>query len=174
MGVALPDLRGAATAPPLAVKGRVQRAVTTWPGARAWLETLVITGVFSVVALAVGLTSGFLHPETARTAAPPLLLRTFAVPALLEELLFRVLPPPRLWPLMLAAYVLFHPLNAWLFLPEARDVFYDPAFLSLSALLGGGCALLYRRTRSLWPPVVMHWLVVAGWLLFLGGEGALR
>lgn len=104
----------------------------------------------------------------------PLLLRTFAVPALLEELLFRVLPPPRLWPFALAAYVLFHPLNAWLFWPEARDVFYDPAFLFLAALLGGGCTLLYRRTRSLWPPVALHWLVVAGWLLFLGGEDALR
>lgn len=126
------------------------------------------------MALTVGLTSGFLCPKTAPTAALPLLLRTFFAPALLEELLFRVLPPPRLWPFAFAAYVLFHPLNAWLFWPEARDVFYDPVFLILTALLGGSCALLYRRTRSLWPPVALHWLTVAGWLLFLGGEGALR
>ncbi len=148
--------------------------MTSWPDAGEWLETLVITAVFSIIALAVGLTSGFLRPETAPTAALPLLLRTFAVPALLEELLFRALPPPRLWPVSLAAYVLFHPLNAWLFLPEARDVFYDPVFLILTALLGGGCALLYRRTRSLWPPVALHGFTVAGWLLFLGGEDALR
>ena len=153
---------------------RVLEAVTTWPDARAWLQTLVITAVFSTIALAVGLTSGFLRLETAPTAALPLLLRTFAVPALLEELLLRVLPPPRLWPASLTAYVLFHPLNAWLFWPDARDVFYDPVFLLLTALLGGGCALLYRRTRSLWPPVALHWFTVAGWLLFLGGEDALR
>ncbi len=148
--------------------------MTTWPAARDWLETLVIITIFSTIALAVGLTSGLLQPGTAPTAALPLLLRTFAVPALLEELLFRVLPPPRLCPASLVVYVLFHPLNALLFWPEARDVFYDPAFLVLTALLGGGCALLYRRTRSLWPPVALHWFVVAGWLLFLGGEDALR
>ena len=148
--------------------------MTTWPDARGWLQTLIITAVFAIIALAVGLTSGLLHPETAQTAALPLLLRTFFVPALLEELLFRMLPPPRLWPFALAAYILFHPLNALLFWPEARDVFYDPVFLLLTALLGGGCTLLYRRTRSLWPPVALHWLSVAGWLLFLSGEDALR
>ena len=148
--------------------------MTTWPDARGWLQTLIITAVFAIIALAVGLTSGLLHPETAQTAALPLLLRTFFVPALLEELLFRVLPPPRLWPFALATYVLIHPLNAWLFWPEARDVFYDPVFLILTALLGGSCALLYRRSRSLWPPVALHWLAVTGWLLFLGGEDALR
>lgn len=41
-------------------------------------------------------------------------------------------------------------------------------FLLLTALLGGCCTLLYRRTHSLWPPVLLHGLVVAGWLLFLG------
>ena len=117
MGVALPDLRGAATAPPLGVRNRIRQAVTTRPDARGWLETLTVTAVFSIIALAVGLTSGFLQPETAPTAALPPLLRTFAVPALLEELLFRALPPPRLWPASLAAYVLVHPLNAWLFWP---------------------------------------------------------
>lgn len=127
-----------------------------------------------MIALAVGLTGGLLRPEIAPTAALPLLLRTFFVPALLEELLFRVLPPLRLWPFALAVYVLFHPLNAKLLLLEARDVFYDPVFLVLTVLLGGSCTLLYRRTRSLWPPVALHWLVVAGWLLFLGGEDALR
>ncbi len=148
--------------------------MTTLPDSRGWLETFIVIAVFASVALPVGLASGLLRPETARTAALPLLLRTLFVPALLEELLFRALPPLRLWPLALAAYVLVHPLNALLFLPSARGVFYDPAFLFLAALLGGGCTLLYRRTRSLWPPVVLHGLVVAGWLVFLGGEDALR
>lgn len=150
------------------MRRRVVRAVTTWPGARGWLETSAVAAVFVSVAVPVGLASGLLRPDTAHTAALPLLLRTFFVPALLEELLFRVLPPPRLWPLALVAYVLVHPLNALLFLPSARGVFYDPVFLFLAALLGGGCTLLYRRTRSLWPPVVLHGFVVAGWLIFWG------
>lgn len=138
------------------------------------METFIVIVIFALVALLTGLASGLLQPETARTAALPLLLRTLVVPSLAEELLFRVLPPPRLWGFALAAYILFHPLNAWLFSLEARDVFYNPLFLLLAALLGASCTLLYRRTRSLWPPVVMHWLVVAGWLLFLGGESVLR
>ena len=154
------------------VKTRVRQTVTTWPSAQEWLETLAVAAVFASVALPVGLASGLLRPDTTPTAA--LLLRTFAVPALLEELLFRALPPPRLWAISLAAYVLVHPLNAWLVWPEARDVFYDPVFLLLTALLGGGCTLLYRRTQSLWPPVALHGFTVAGWLIFLGGEGALR
>lgn len=170
MGVALADLRGAAAATPL--KRRVVQAATTVPGARAWLETLAVTLGFCAVALPLGLSGGVLKLEPAPTAA--LLLRTFFVPSLVEELVFRVLPPPRLAPLALLAYVLLHPLNALLFLPSARDVFYNPVFLLLTALLGGSCGLLYHRTRSLWPPVVLHWLVVAGWLTVLGGKSALR
>lgn len=156
------------------MRRRVREAVTTVPGSRGWLETFAVGLAFCAVALPLGLSSGVLRPTAAPAAAFPLLLRTFFVPSLVEELVFRVLPPPRSAGAALLAYVLSHPLNALLFLPSARDVFYGPVFLLLTALLGGSCALLYRRTRSLWPPVALHWLAVAGWLLFLGGESVLR
>ncbi len=111
--------------------------------------------------------------ETATLSPLPLVLRVFFAPSLTEEIAFRVLPPPRFAGFALAAYVLAHPLNAWLFFPAARAVFYYPVFLLLTALLGGLCTLLYRRTGSLWSPVVLHTLVVSGWLLWLGGAAAL-
>ena len=155
------------------MKRRVWRALTTWPDARGWLETLAALVGFAAAALLIGLPSGFLHPHPAPVAALPLLLRTLIAPALAEELVFRVAPPPRFAGLALVAYVLYHPLNAWLFVPAARDSFSDPVFLLLAALLGALCTLLYRRSGSLWPPVVLHWLVVVSWLLLLGGASAL-
>ena len=103
-----------------------------------------------------------------------LVLRVLIVPGLLEELVFRVAPAPRFAGLALVAYVLIHPLNAWLFLPAARPVFYDPVFLLIVALLGACCTLLYRRTRSIWSPTLFHGLAASGWLLFFGGEALLR
>lgn len=155
------------------MKRRVWQALTTWPDARGWLETLAVTLGFTAAALLIGLPSGFLHPQPPAVAAPPLLLRTLFAPALAEELVFRVAPPPRFAGLALVAYVLYHPLNAWLFVPAARDSFSNPVFLLLAALLGVLCTLLYRRSGSLWPPVVLHSLVVVGWLLLLGSTSAL-
>lgn len=135
---------------------RLARAARAWPGVRGWAETLLALLGFATLALPLGLASGWLEPQRAPLAVPPLLLRVFFVPSLLEETLFRVLPPPRWAPQALAAYVLSHPLNALLFVPGARDVFFDPTFLLLALLLGAACSVLYRRTGSLWPPVVLH------------------
>ena len=146
----------------------------TWPNALGWLETFAVTLVFTVLALSLGLAGGVLESRRASVPVLPLTLRVLVVPGLLEELVFRVAPPPRFTGFALSAYVLMHPLNAWLFFPAARSVFYNPIFLLIVALLGAGCTLLYRRTGSVWPPALVHGLVVAGWLLFLGGEVALR
>ena len=160
------------------MRSRVLEAFTTLPDARGWWATLLLTLLFAAFALPLGLATGLLQPERAQTPALPLTLRVLIFPSLAEELTFRVLPPPRWAGPALVAYVLAHPLNAWLFAQffssAARTVFYDPMFLLLAALLGGCCTLLYRRTRSLWPPVVLHALVVAGWLLLLGGEASLN
>lgn len=153
---------------------RVRSALKTWPTPGAWRLTTVVTLGFASVALAVGLSSGLLSPQLTTAPLLPLLLRSLVVPSIVEELVFRVLPPPRFALPALALYVLYHPLNAFLFFPAARAVFYDPVFLLLAALLGGCCTLLYRRTGSVWPAVLLHWLSVAGWLVLLGGEAALR
>ena len=65
--------------------------------------------------------------------------------------------------LSLIAFVLWHPLQVWLDLPMAQPVFLDPAFLILVAVLGALCTILTHRSGSLWPAVVLHWIVVVSW-----------
>lgn len=155
---------------------KVRVAIVTLPGVKGWLETLGLFLLFAVIALPVAYSSHFFSPRLSLTAWLPILVTTFFIPALLEEFIWRVLLVPRpqtkyFWPvgvLSLLFYVLSHPLGAWLFRPTARDVFYSPGFLLLATLLGLTCLVAYARTKSLWVCVVLHWLVVAVWLLFGG------
>ncbi len=66
-------------------------------------------------------------------------------------------------------FVIYHPANAYTFFPAGRKVFVHPVFLFLAALLGLICTLAYLHSGSLWTPVFLHWIVVAVWLLLLGG-----
>jgi predicted Abi (CAAX) family protease len=163
------------------VFSKVRNAVVTLPDARGWLETFSLFIVFVVIALPVASSSHLLTPSILFRAWLPMLFPTFLIPALLEEFIWRVLLVPRpgskyFWQLgllSLVLYVVSHPLGAWLFRPTARDVFYSSGFLLLAALLGLLCLIAYARTKSLWSSVVIHWLVVAFWLLF-GGRGLLE
>lgn len=150
------------------MRARVRQALGTWPTLTGWLETLAFTLGFSALAFVLGSAGGLLEPTLTTAPILPLLFRALIFPSLAEELVFRVLPPPRYALLALVLYVLYHPLNAWLFLPSARDVFYDPVFLLLAALLGGCCTFLYRRTGSVWAPVLLHGLVVFFGVAFFG------
>lgn len=163
---------------------RLKQAVTTWPDARGWRDTVLLLAVWSAAALLIGGTAGFLR--WGWSDAPPGQLVSFAAvalvaPCLAEELLFRVLlvphrqegPNPLWWchaALALALFVAWHPLNGWLLKVTARSVFFDPAFLALAALLGLVCTLAYRRTGSVWPPVAVHWLTLMVWKVGLGGR----
>ncbi|MEM9155287.1 MAG: CPBP family glutamic-type intramembrane protease [Cyanobacteria bacterium P01_F01_bin.33] len=66
------------------------------------------------------------------------------------------------------AYVVWHPLEAYVFLPAALSLFTDATFLLLVALLGVLCWIAYYRTRSLWASIILHWLVVVTWKAFSG------
>ncbi len=102
-------------------------------------------------------------------------------PGLLEELVFRVwlLPHPaerrssrfRLaWTVAaVTLFTLWHPLNAWLLLPEARRIFWDWRFLVVVVLLGAACSLAYLRTGSIYAPIAVHWLTVVAWKTLLTG-----
>ena len=140
--------------------------------------------LFIALAVPIALQAGLivLSSQPGREVPGLMPLRVLLLPALVEEILFRVLPNPhpqedagRVGVLMsaglsLAAYVLLHPLAD--LLDSGQTPFMEPAFLLLAALLGTACLLLYRRSGSLWPPVALHWLVVVGWLTF-GGSGLL-
>jgi len=142
-------------------------------------RSLLVLAGYGALALALGVASGFLSmpmqwPPLAE--ALPRLAKLLLMPALVEELLFRVLLIPHpiegfpwqpllAWnALSLGLFVLYHPVAARLWYPQARALFDDPRFLFQATLLGVACSLAYGFTGSLWPPVLIHWLAVVIWL----------
>lgn len=104
------------------------------------------------------------------------------MPALAEEIVFRVLflPHPTenpsikkqiIWGVIaLTAFIIYHPLQGITWYPAGREVFMEPIFLILAALLGVMCTGAYYWVGSLWLPVVIHWVAVVIWLVLLGGS----
>jgi predicted Abi (CAAX) family protease len=160
-------------------------ALSTWPDRTAWLSTLALFAAFALVAASLGYTSGLLRPGFANWSpaqALGFLALTFFLPALFEELVFRglLLPHPHEAPsgfraswtwlvLTVLVFVAYHPLNAWLLLPNARPIFWDPVFLVCAGMLGLLCAWTYRRTGSLWPAIFVHWWTVFLWKACFSG-----
>jgi len=155
----------------------VVAAVRTFPDLRSWLrcgaELLwAVPGLLLVAHFGdlVRMSSPVEANEFAGLAAS-----LFVAPALGEELLFRAALIPRQhprWPwlaLSVALFVLWHPLQAVTFGPPWAGAFQDPWFLAAVAILGLALARMYAASRSIWPSVVAHWLVVLVWKAFLGG-----
>lgn len=69
-----------------------------------------------------------------------------------------------------AVFVLWHPINALTINPTARGVFLDPVFLLIVFVLGLVAGVGYAASRSIWVPVIMHWLTVIVWVMLLGGR----
>jgi uncharacterized protein (DUF2235 family)/membrane protease YdiL (CAAX protease family) len=173
---------------PPGVPARLRGLLTTWPGAGGWLA-LAKTMAWLVPLLGLlGWMGGFVawHPDFG-PAAIKLALIALIVPALVEELLFRgvLLKPPSngatgLGPAVLSAllFALWHPLqvyvlcNYWPSLcPQWQHLAWSWWFLGACAALGLGCARLVLATRSLWPAVALHWLVIAAWIVLFGYPG---
>ncbi len=162
---------------------RLTRCIVTLPTARGWLEAALTFAVFGLLALPIAIQTGLMTFSPSDLPLHNLLLLVgIAVfsPSLLEESLYRGLLLPDTaqtlslgwygWVgLSLSAYVLAHPLVAWLLWPWARPIFYDPAFLLIVLLLGLCCTFIRLRSGSIWPAVLIHWLTVASWKLFFGG-----
>jgi uncharacterized protein len=173
------------------VFGRLQdlrRALTTIPDAQTWRRCALVYGVFLACAFPIGLLSGLLRPALAPLTTTELIgsgVLLFAQPALLEEIVFRGLLLPRdgaTWPhrrLLLVAgsalvvYVASHPINALLLRPQVLGLFASPPYLALATLLGLACTATYLISRSIWPPVAIHWLTVVIWIWLLGGRALL-
>lgn len=108
------------------------------------------------------------------------------MPAFTEELCFRVLLLPHpaenaslisliFWStLSLFLFIIYHPLNARFFYKAGDPTFFQADFLSLSALLGLACTLVYLSTGSIYGIVFIHWLVVVIWLYLFQGNSKLN
>lgn len=144
-------------------------AVRTWPRLSEWGQSLLLFGVFALIAAYLGQHESLFKFSLTDEWAPFIAVAVIAilVPSLAEEMVFRVLLGGRTgWlraGIAIAAFVLWHPVQVWLGLPMAQPVFLEPGFLAIVALLGLVCTLVWRRSGSVWPAVMIHWLTVVAW-----------
>jgi predicted Abi (CAAX) family protease len=147
------------------------------PGVDRWLWGFAELVWAVPLLLLIAHFGGLVHASTPPDATTTLVLLAtlFIAPALGEELLFRGMIIARDHPsrtsiiMSVVLFVLWHPLQAITIGPPWSRAFLDPIFLLCVAVLGTALARIYVATKSLWPAVVIHWLVVASWKLFLGG-----
>ncbi len=151
--------------------------VFTWPNARAWGESTALLTLFASISVPFSLLSGLFAWTPSTDGLWQVALVAFFLPALTEELAFRgpllILGNKtlhfQLAAMLLALFVLWHLVNAWLLMTEARGLFDDPRFLVVAFGLGMTCTFATFRSRSLWPAIFIHWLVVVGWKGLFGG-----
>ncbi len=156
-------------------------AIPTFPDSLVISITLII---YSMIALPLGFKFGFLQLQiwSANSIDKSLLtLRCLFLPAIVEELFFRVLllPHPNeitnwfkwgLWAFFtILLFVIYHPLNAKYFYKAGFPTFFNPVFLGLAGLLGIACTIAYGLTGSLLVIVLIHWVIVVFWLIIFGG-----
>jgi len=153
-----------------------------------WAVLLMVLIGYAAIAIPIGLMLGFLTPIYAAippTTAVLLVIRTFFLPALVEEFgRILILPHPTeglsllawwFWAtLSLIVYVIYHPINALTLYRPGYPLFFSKPFLVLCTLLGIACTILYSVTGSFLGLVLLHWIVVVVWLLFLGGHQQLH
>lgn len=162
----------------LAVK-QTWRALRTWPDAGRWQAAMALAlPAFAIIALS-GYLGDWLRLDPMVDLGPMLIavVILFFVPALVEELLFRGLLlswfaafSQRLgnW-LSIGLFVLWHPLQALTFGPPWSAIFLQPSFLFATFILGIVLTHIRIVSQSLWPVILIHWLLVVAWKLLLGG-----
>jgi len=153
---------------------------------RAPLKSLILVPVYVCISLAIGFRAGLF--SVGIITSPILIILPFTLfvfPSLLEEAFFRGILIPNnaaaqsksriamYITISTTAFVLWHPANALTINPTAVNIFLNPAFLLIVALLGITCSFSYIISRSLWIPIIIHWLTVVFWVTFLGGRNLL-
>ncbi|MFN3944491.1 MAG: type II CAAX prenyl endopeptidase Rce1 family protein [Allosphingosinicella sp.] len=166
---------------------RLKRLFVTVPSAAGWLAVGKSLLWLAPLLALLGWWGGFLGWDPRFDGAMlTIALIAFVLPALAEETLFRgiLLKPPSvgvtgLGPAVLSAvlFALWHPLQLWVYraggFPEPDWAAYGGhwTFLLAAAAVGFACARLTLASRSLWPAVLLHWLVVVAWAALFGGPG---
>ncbi|MFL1465962.1 type II CAAX prenyl endopeptidase Rce1 family protein [Marinobacter sp. HN1S83] len=150
---------------------------------RAPLKAWALVPVFAIIAVSVGFGAGLFQFGWLDSTLTPLLpFLLFVFPSFLEEAFFRGVLIPRnildsgavkaTWAVGISTvvFVVWHPLNALAFNPTAIPLFLNPWFLVITCALGVTCGYGYALSRSIWVPVIIHWVTVTVWVLFLGGR----
>ena len=145
--------------------------------------SIVATIIYGLIAAIVGLNSGLFKLDLIDSNSALFLPFTlFVFPSFFEESFFRGILIPNnakdrglKYVLVMAiisstVFVAWHPLNALTINKGAQEIFLNPYFLFDVFCLGMACSLSYIYSRSLWSPVIIHWLTVVIWVFFLGGR----
>jgi uncharacterized protein len=142
------------------------------PDLRGAVEALILFLVVVAAGIWAAMTGVLVSNPAPQADMMAISLSAFLIPALGEELVFRGWlrkGAPIGGVVSLLAYILWHPVQAWLHLPFGREEFLDPRFLSLIAWLGLACTLSRIRSGSIWPAVIIHWGVVVVWKALYAG-----
>ena len=145
--------------------------------------SLVATLIYGLIAAIVGLNAGLFKVQLIDLSFAWFLPFTlFVFPSFFEESFFRGILIPNnakerglKYVLVMALissvlFVAWHPLNALTINKGAQELFLNPYFLFDVFCLGMACSLSYIYSRSLWSPVIIHWLIVIIWVFFFGGR----
>jgi predicted Abi (CAAX) family protease len=168
---------------------RLWAGISTLPTMSGWLWGWGLLIGYGIIACLIGFRSKFLSvdPQLDKSNWPNLrsLGHLFLMPALVEEILFRLLLIPHpietptstdtwLWSIIsLILFIIYHPLNALTLYPQGKPTFMDWRFLTLASLLGIVCTSIYSMSGSIWLSVIIHWVAVWCWLKLFGGERCL-
>lgn len=167
---------------------RFADALTTWLTWSRIVLAVAALALYGSFALPYGFSSGFLQRKNALNNPFKFVfhaLRLLFMPALVEEIIFRValLPHPvegvpggiwLLWGCVsLGLFMLYHLLLAKTIYQAASPTLTDARFLVLMGWLGLVLTGVYWITGSLWLVTLMHWIVVLVWIYALGGRDRL-
>ncbi len=185
-----PDVRQSSIAGSIRQRASsVSKAFLTWPSWQEWVWCLGVYSFGMLATILIGFGTGLLTVQVVAITATQLgrlAVLIFLKPCLVEETIFRgvLLPHPSethtqsaIWKWSIFSLIVFifaHPLNGWLIKPAVLGLFLSPAFLLCAGILGLVCTLVYLRTGSIWPPVILHWMSVVVWITLLGGKARLN
>lgn len=153
----------------------LRAGLTRLPDRASWKRVAIELGWAVPPLLLIAWTGGLIRPNAPPDPATMIQLAAFlfVIPALGEEIVFRGLLIRRhrggTVLISTVAFVLWHPLQAVTFGPPWASTFLDPWFLASVAVLGLALGRIYVATASLWPCVLVHWVVVWTWKALLGG-----
>ncbi|MGB5723064.1 MAG: CPBP family glutamic-type intramembrane protease [Parasphingorhabdus sp.] len=155
------------------------RALQIWPDMGRWKAALGITLPTAAIIALAGYVGGWVTfdqvPDFQSALIATVIL--FFIPALAEEIIFRgVLLSwfatfSQRWGNWLSAilFMLWHPFQALTFGPPWSAIFLQPSFLFATFILAIILTHIRMVSQSLWPVIVIHWLLVLLWKLFFGG-----
>ena len=155
------------------------KALFHWPTGSQWRSAVILALPILIIMALLGYAGGWVGFEPVTDLRSILLTAAivFVLPAFVEEFVFRgvLLSWFASWSqrwgnwLSIALFVAWHPFQALTFGPPWSAIFLQPSFLIVTFLLGIILTHIRIVSQSLWPVILIHWLLVLGWKTVFAG-----